>query len=94
MFLFGLGGLNPDRLGKDLKLILKQCGTARLIVGELGFDRGRDPAKDYGKAVAVLKKFPKEIVAVYFWEAFQPGFGIFGTDGRAVWPGAVSAMTH
>jgi hypothetical protein len=88
--------LNPDRLGKDLKLILKQCAPARLIIGELGYEstaEHRDPTKDYLKAIGDVKKFGNGVTAVYFWEAFQKGFGIFAADGQAVWPRALEGMT-
>jgi hypothetical protein len=87
--------LNPDRLGKDLKLILKRCAPARLIVGELGYEaKGEhtDPTKDYLKAIAAVKKFQDDVAVVYFWEAFQKGFGIFGVDGQPVWPRALEGM--
>jgi hypothetical protein len=88
--------LNPDRVGKDLKLILKECAPARLIIGELGYEPGgehKDPTKDYLKAIAAISKFRGGVTAVYFWEAFQKGFGIFGSDGQAAWPGTLAAMT-
>ena len=87
--------LNPDRLGKDLKIILKACAPARLIIGELGYqptgDR-RDPTKDYRKAISNLEKQQENLLAVFFWEAFHQGFGIFGADGRAAWPAALDVM--
>jgi hypothetical protein len=87
--------LNPDKLGKDLKVIRKACGPARLIIGELGYqptaDR-KDPTKDYRKAVDAMKKDRGGIAAVFFWEAFERGFGIFSADGTVVWPGALEAM--
>jgi hypothetical protein len=87
--------LNPDRLSKDLKVIAKQCAPARLIIGELGYQPTadhKDPTKDYRRAIDALKKFPGAIDAVFFWEAFHQGFGIFGADGNAAWPAALDAM--
>jgi len=87
--------LNPDRLGKDLKLILKQCAPARLIIGELGYEptaEHRDPTKGYAKAIAAVTKFGDSVAAVYFWEAFQKGFGIFDADGQVRWPRAMEKM--
>ena len=86
---------NPDRLVKDLKVIRNACGPARLVIGELGYQptvEHKDPTKDYVRAVAALKKFGGGIAAVYFWEAFQKGFGIFNEGGQAAWPEAVDAM--
>jgi hypothetical protein len=88
--------LNPNRLGKDLKLILKQCAPARLIIGELGYEPTtdhRDPTKDYLKAIGAVNKFGEGVTAVYFWEAFHKGFGIFAADGQPVWPRVLTAMT-
>jgi hypothetical protein len=87
--------LTPDRLGKDLKLIAKQCAPARLVIGELGYQPSaehRDPTKDYLKAIAELGKFRDGVAVVYFWEAFQSGFGIFGTGDQVVWPRVLEAM--
>jgi hypothetical protein len=89
--------LNPDRLGKDLKLILKQCAPARLIIGELGYEPTadhKDPTKDYLKAIGAVGKFRDGVAAVYFWEAFQKSFGIFETEGQAAWPRALEGMTR
>jgi hypothetical protein len=88
--------LNPDRLGKDLKLILKQCAPARLTIGELGYEstaEHSDPTKNYLKAIGDVKKFGDGVTSIYFWEAFQKGFGIFAADGQAVWPRALAGMT-
>ncbi len=87
--------LNPDRLEKDLKVVATTCGAARVIVGELGYQptaEHRDPTKDYLKAIAALKKVKTPIAAVFFWEAFHQGFGLFGADGSAPWPKVVEAM--
>jgi hypothetical protein len=87
--------LLPDRLEKDLKVVAKACGPARVVIGELGYqptEEHRDPTKDYLKAVAVLKKVQTPVAMVFFWEAFHQGFGLFGADGIAAWPKVVEAM--
>jgi hypothetical protein len=87
--------LNPDRLPKDLKLVAAACGAARLVIGELGYQptpERKDPTKDLLRAVAALKKFPGQIGAVFFWEAFHQGFGVFRPDGSAAWPKALEGI--
>jgi hypothetical protein len=87
--------LNPERLAKDLQVIAKACGAARLVIGELGYEptaEHRDPTKEYLKAIGTLDKHGNGIDAVFFWEAFDARFGLFGADGQAAWPRAVAAM--
>ena len=88
--------LTPNRLGKDLKLILKQCAPAQLVIGELGVQPTadhRDPTKDYLKAIKALSNLGTGVTTVYFWEAFQKGFGVFTADGQPLWPRTLEAMT-
>jgi hypothetical protein len=88
--------LNPVRLGKDLKVVERVCGPARLVVGELGYAptaERRDPTKDYLRAISALKKYKGEIAAVYFWEAFGREFEILSGDGHGVSPKTLDAMT-
>lgn len=73
------------RLTKDLQDVRKVCGTAPVIVGELG-DK-ENPDKHYKKIVSALLPLRESVPLVFFWQAFesgaprQPGFGLFDVSG-------------
>ncbi len=73
------------RLTKDLQDVMKACGDAPVIVGELG-DK-ENPDKHYRKIVSALLPLRDRVPLVFFWQAFEareprePGFGLFDLGG-------------
>jgi hypothetical protein len=86
--------VNRNRLTKDLEDIVKACGPAPVIVGEIGIKENAD--KRYGKLISALQPLRESIPLVFFWQAFdspgskEVGFALFGSDGKALHPRALA----
>ena len=87
---------NRNRITKDLRDIAEACAPAPVIVGEIGVKD--NPDKRYARIISALQPLKDSIPLVFFWQAFEPavskdpGFGLFGEDGKALHAKALDAI--